>query len=124
MIIGIGIDILDTPRISLLLMRESFLKKIYTQAEMEYLRNHKMNQATAAGMFSVKEAVAKALGRGFDYLSWKDIEVSHDQHGRPFVTLYGRAKELCESLGGNRVHISISHVRTAAVAQCILEGTE
>ena len=41
-------------------------------------------------MFSVKEAVAKALGRGFDYLSWKDIEITHDEYGRPpaFCFLY------------------------------------
>ena len=34
MIIGIGTDILDSPRLSLLLLRDSFLKKVYTQDEI------------------------------------------------------------------------------------------
>ena len=124
MIIGIGTDILDSPRLSLLLLRDSFLKKVYTQDEIEYLKAHKMNQSTAAGMFSVKEAVAKARGRGFDYLSWKDIEITHDEYGRPHAVLHGKAEELFKSLNGTNVHISISHVRFAAVAQCILEGRD
>lgn len=124
MILGIGTDIIDIPRISLMLRRESFIEKIYTQNEREYLALHKLNPSTAAGMFSVKEAAAKALGRGFDYLSWKDIEIFHNEYGKPYVVLHGKAKQLFESLNGTSVHISISHIKLAAVAQCIIEGRE
>lgn len=124
MILGIGTDIIDIPRISLMLRRESFIEKIYTKNEREYLALHKLNPSTAAGMFSVKEAAAKALGRGFDHLSWKDIEIFHNEYGMPYVVLHGKAKELFESLNGTNVHISISHVKFAAVAQCIIEGRE
>ena len=117
MILGIGTDIIDIPRISLMLRRESFIEKIYTQNEREYLALHKLKQIRIDGL-------RRVLGRGFDHLSWKDIEIFHNEYGKPYVVLHGKAKELFESLNGTNVHISISHVKFAAVAQCIIEGRE
>ena len=122
MIIGLGTDIIDIPRITMLLNRESFLKKIYTDNEIAYLKYRKMNQSSAAGMFAAKEAVAKALGRGFDKLAWREIEILHDEFGRPYVVLHDKAKELADGLKCTNVHISISHERFSAIAQCILEN--
>lgn len=121
MIFGIGTDIVDIPRVRLLILKPGFLNKIYTQQEQEYLKRRRMNAETAAGMFAVKEACAKALGRGFDYISWKDIEVMHNEYGQPYVNLYGTAKELFDKNNCSRVFVSISHVRIIAVAQCIIE---
>ncbi len=121
-IIGLGTDIIDITRITVLLTRQTFLKKIYTDNEIAYLKLRKMNQSSAAGMFAAKEAVAKALGRGFDKLSWKEIEVLHDEVGRPHICLHGKAKALSEQLECTNVHISISHERHSAIAQCILEN--
>ena len=122
MIIGTGIDITDITRIDIMLRRDNFIKKIYTPVEQEYLSSKKMNAQSAAGIFAVKEACSKALGTGVRNMAWTDIEVRHDQLGRPYALLYNNARELFEKLGGQSIHISISHERFFAVAQCVLEG--
>ena len=44
--------------------------------------------AAAAAMFAAKEAVAKALGTGFDGFALADIEIFSDEAGTPHVRLY------------------------------------
>ena len=112
MIIGTGIDITDITRIALMLRRDNFLKKIYTPEEQEYLKSKKMNAQSAAGIFAVKEACSKALGTGVRNMA------------KPYARLHNNAQELFEKLGGKNIHISISHERFFAVAQCILEGED
>ena len=124
MIIGTGIDITDITRIALMLRRDNFLKKIYTPEEQEYLKSKKMNAQSAAGIFAVKEACSKALGTGVRNMAWTDVEVMHDSLGKPYARLHNTAQELFEKLGGKNIHISISHERFFAVAQCILEGED
>jgi len=124
LIIGTGIDITDITRIAIMLRRDNFLKKIYTQAEQEFLKSKKMNAQSAAGIFAVKEACSKALGTGVRNMAWTDIEVYHDSLGKPYARLHNNAQTLFEELGGRKIHISISHERFFAVAQCVLEGEE
>lgn len=124
MILGTGIDITDTTRIAIMLRKPNFLNKIYTQAEQEYLKSRKMNSDSAAGMFAAKEACSKALGTGLRNIAWTDIEVRHDDLGKPYAQFHNNALELFNSMGGRYIHISISHVRFFAVAHCILEGED
>ena len=93
MIIGTGIDITDITRIAIMLRRDNFIKKIYTPVEQEYLSSKKMNAQSAAGIFAVKEACSKALGTGVRNMAWTDIEVRHDQLGRPYALLYNNARD-------------------------------
>ncbi len=71
---------------------------------------------------AIKEAVIKAFSNnGKKYLgNWKDIEVSNDESGRPYVNLYGNFKEVKKRRGLDQVIISASHTHKYAVASAIL----
>ncbi|NLJ57288.1 MAG: holo-ACP synthase [Tissierellia bacterium] len=121
MIKGTGIDITDVARIKKNIENERFLKKVYSEREIEYLRVRKHNPQTAAGMFAAKEAVAKCLGTGFSNFGPCHIEINKDELGKPTVKLYRNALKRAEELGITTIHISISHSNDLAIAQCLAE---
>ena len=123
MIIGIGIDIIEVDRIERAMQKNGFVERMFTPAEIACFERMNHNPQTVAGAFAAKEAVAKALGTGFSAgVGFKDIELTHDEKGKPVIALFGGALARAEQLGGNRVHISISHIKSTAVAEAILEG--
>lgn len=119
MIRGLGVDIAQIDRIKNAIENPRFLAKIYTPSEQDYIARR--GAGSAAGFFSAKEAAMKALGRGMDAMGFAEIEVTHDEFGRPLLMLHGRARERFEALGGGRLHLSISHERDYATATVIWE---
>ncbi len=111
---AIGVDIIEIGRIKRAVARwqDSFLKRIYTQAELE---NHH-NISSLAARFAAKEAVMKALGTGTRGVSWKDIEIIANGDGAPLIRLYGRALQKSTEIGIAQFDISISHSRKYAIA--------
>jgi holo-[acyl-carrier protein] synthase len=122
MIIGIGVDIIETERIVESLAKEGFLKRVYTGEEIALLQKRKMNPQTAAGNFAAKEAVMKAFGMGMDKIAWTDIEVLREENGAPYVRLHGSALEAFESMNAKSIRVSISNLKSMALAQAVLEG--
>ena len=116
----IGVDIVEIARIQNL-DAESFANKILCQREREYLDAKLKKAETLAGFFAAKEAVAKALGCGFTKdVTYKDIEVLHDENGAPICKLHGKAITLLQHKG-NEIYISISHDGGYAVAAAIIK---
>lgn len=114
----VGIDLVEVRRIEdLFCQHESFLNRIYTPKEVEYCLGKRNKYQHLAARFATKEAVVKALGRG---MKWKDIELLNDPFGRPYLTLYGKAKELAEKRGIGRWDVSVSHTKDYAIAQVLL----
>ena len=111
---GIGIDIIEIARIKQAISRwqDSFLKCVYTSAEIEHY--HKMG--SLAARFAAKEAVMKALGTGTRGLHWKDIEILSENDGAPFVQLYGKAHQKSQETGIRDFSVSLSHSREYAAA--------
>lgn len=124
MIIADGCDLIEIERIAKALQRENFCMRIYTAAELSYAESKKNQRkaASLAAVFAAKEAVAKALGVGLGQIGWREIEVRHDELGKPFVALSGRARALAEERGVKNIHLSLSHSREYALAMVILEG--
>ena len=77
-----------------------------------------------AGNFAVKEAVAKVFGTGFRTFMPGDIEVLRDELGKPHVKLYGGAKELAQTMGIVRIHVSITNTKEYVVAFAVGEGED
>ena len=117
LIIGTGTDIIEISRMENALKSENFMDKVYTKTEKS-----KTYINTLSGYFAAKEAVSKALGTGFNKISPLEIEIVNDSLGKPFVNLYGNAKEKAESLGIKTVHVSISHTNEHAIAFAVAEG--
>ena len=121
MIIGIGVDIIEIERIKKAVEKNKlFLKKIFTEKEIEYFKLRKESANTIAGNFAAKEAVSKAVGTGFRQFGLKDIEVLRDELGKPFINISSKVYEVI----GNKdvtIHISISHSIENAVAYAVME---
>lgn len=122
MILGIGLDIIETARVEKALQNPGFLKKVYTAGEQEYLAKRKGNAQSAAGIFAAKEAVSKALGTGFGPISFQEVEIVWDENGKPSVKLTGRALMKLQEMGGKQVLVSITHIKDLAAAQAVIDG--
>lgn len=116
MIVGIGVDIVDLERFALSLERTPHLgERLFTPAERA------ARPASLAAAFAAKEAVAKALGAPAG-LEWHDVEVRHDDAGRPHLLVTGTVADAAATRGILRWHVSLSHDRGAAVAMVVAEG--
>lgn len=127
MIIGIGVDIIEIERVRQAIQNnKNFLSKLFTEKEIDYFISRNMNSEVIAGNFAAKEAVSKALGTGIRGFSFKDIEILRNELGKPEVILHSDAKLIGNKLIGNnnslRIHLSISHNNSSAIAYSVLEG--
>ncbi len=127
MIIGIGVDIIEIERVRQAIQNnKNFLRKLFTEKEIDYFISRKMNSEVIAGNFAAKEAVSKALGTGIRGFSFKDIEILRNELGKPHVILHSGAKLIGNKLVGNnnllKIHLSISHNNSNAIAYSVLEG--
>ncbi len=125
MVIGLGTDIVEIERIDAMIKRhgESFLKRVYTDSEINYCQKRKQNSEAFAGRWAAKEAVMKVLGTGFvKGIGFMDIEIISEQSGKPVVQLLGGAKDRADLLGIDDVLISISHCKLYATATAIGVG--
>lgn len=116
---GIGTDIIEVARIRANLEKygEKFLEKVLTVKERDYCKTYKDPSPHVAGRFAAKEAVAKALGKGFgDELAFHDIEILNDLSGKPQVLLSPRSSAIFDH---PQLWVSISHCKTHAVAMVI-----
>ena len=122
-ILGIGVDVVELARITTVCEKyENFGKRLFTEQERQRCFGQEPDIACVAARFAVKEAVSKALGTGIGRVGWKDIETVNTSAGAPVVRLYGEAAALAENMGVKKIHCSISHERSVAVAMIILEG--
>ena len=121
MIRGVGVDIVEIARIKKVIegRGDKLLKRLFTQRELEVMSK---KHETIAGRFAAKEAVVKALGVGIGIISWKDIEIIKDKLGKPRVYLTGAALRRRKTMGIIKIHLSISHSKSQAVAYVVAEG--
>ncbi|MFH1868228.1 MAG: holo-ACP synthase [Candidatus Omnitrophota bacterium] len=123
MIVGAGVDIIEVSRIKNAAIRwkDNFLKRIFTDKELEYSNGRSASYQHLAARFAAKEAVLKALGNGWaNRVEWKDIEVWNEKSGKPNVRLSGEVESVSRKMGVTDIMVSISHTRTYAVANAIL----
>lgn len=123
MIFGIGIDIIEVPRVEKLTKKDDkFIKKIFTQTEIDYCRKFKNGAQNFAGRFAVKEAFMKAMGTGFSNgVKFSEIETVNDKLGKPEIVLYGGTKDKFEESNLKFSHVSIAHLKDYATAVVVIE---
>ena len=121
-IFGIGIDIVETARISESIERfgDRFLDRLYSAEERAYCDKMRFRERHYAARFAAKEAIAKAFGTGIgENLNWTDIEILRMGSGEPYVLLHGDGKEYASEKGITRVMISLSHSDDYAAANAM-----
>lgn len=125
MIVGTGIDIAEVPRIrdSIARFGERFLRRVFTEGEIQYCDSKANRAERYAARFAAKEAAMKALGTGWNRgVRWRDIEVVRQPGGRPTIRFRGKAAEFAAVLGATNVALSLSHTTEQAIASVILES--
>ena len=124
-VIGIGTDIIEVARIGQMIEKhdELFLRRVYTQSEIDYCSGRKAAMQHYAGRWAAKEAGLKALGTGWAKgIQWTDLEVTNLPGGKPELLIHGAARRLADEKGIREMQISISHCRAFAVAYVIALG--
>jgi holo-[acyl-carrier protein] synthase len=108
----IGVDLMSVSRFARVAAHRRYRTVVFTAAELAEANTLAEPRFTErlAGRFCAKEAVAKALGRGFGQgLSWRDIEVTADDWGAPTVALHRGARVVADEAGVRKVQLSLTH---------------
>jgi holo-[acyl-carrier protein] synthase len=123
-LIGIGIDLVYIPRIQRLLNQygERFLKKIFSEEEIEYSLKRKNTAFHLASSFASKEAFFKAVG-GYSPFSFKEIILKRDfEKGTPFLELKRKAEEIFKKRGGKKILLALSHENEYTISVVVILG--
>jgi holo-[acyl-carrier protein] synthase len=123
LVYGTGIDIIEVARIKTVMEKDiGFREKIFTQGEIEYCETKKFKYQNYAARFSAKEAFLKAIGTGWRFgIRFADIDIFHDEFGKPLIRLTGKADELAKREGITAIHVSLTHIKETASAIVVVE---
>ena len=99
-----GVDLVKIDSFTKLMDNETFINNNFNESEIKYLHDHYSTQ-TLAGLYASKEALLKALKKGINNYSLKDIEVLHDENKAPYIKLHNELNNLYK----NNISVSISH---------------
>jgi holo-[acyl-carrier protein] synthase len=124
MVYGIGIDLVENGRIEKIIGKwsQKFLQRVFSDREVEYCRKHIQASVHYGARFAAKESFLKALGIGLGMgVKLKEIEVVHDEKGKPDLVLWGGAKAQMEKKKITKIHLSLTHTKKYATAFIVLE---
>jgi holo-[acyl-carrier protein] synthase len=129
MILGIGSDLIEIPRIERTIKRhgERFLARIFTPVERAKAEGRARAGETYAKRFAAKEACAKALGTGLRAgVFWRDMGVVNLPTGRPTMKLTGGALARLEAITpadhDARIDVTISDAGSMAQALVVISA--
>lgn len=115
MIIGIGVDFIEVERIKKLAEKKSrFVKRVFTEREIDYCEKKANKHQHFAARFAAKEAFFKALGRR---IKWTDVGIVNLSSGQPQMDIKAKDK-----FPFAKAHVSIAHLAEYAMAIVILES--
>ena len=121
--LGIGCDLADVERIEKAIARKGFKERVFTPDEIAYCTGSRGDRAPSyAARFAAKEAFLKAIGtglRGSGQLT--DISVTNDDLGKPELRVTGYYATYIEKMGVKKIHLTLSHTATTAMAVVVLE---
>jgi holo-[acyl-carrier protein] synthase len=124
MIIGVGIDIIEVGRVEDKVNRgNGFREQVFSPAEIAFCKAQANGGQHFAARFAAKEAFLKATGKGLTLgYELHEIEVVHDDHGKPGIVLHGNFATLAHVNDWNKIHLSLSHLPATACAVVIIES--
>lgn len=123
MIFGIGTDLIEVERVAQRISTEDgFKESVFAPGEIAACEGKANRAERYAARFAAKEALFKALGSGWrGGMAFREIEVVNDPQGKPCIIPHGRVKSAIAEHGITRIHLSLAHIRAAALAFVLLE---
>lgn len=126
MIVGLGIECVDAERFGALHQKngERLLGRLFTEKECQTAGSGKRSVERLAVRFAAKVATRRALfGSPMKGATiWQDFEVHTAPSGQPEMHLAGEARLRAETLGVQRVHLTLSHDFPHCIGHVLLEG--
>ena len=126
MIKGIGTDILDIARMEDVIRKygDHFLRKVFTDAEIDYCMKRPVPAIHFAGRWASKEAFFKAMPASCQKLTgWKSIQIlPSGSSGRPNIEV--NCSDLRKQIAFENIsslHLSISHEKLVCIAFVVAE---
>jgi holo-[acyl-carrier protein] synthase len=115
---GIGIDLIDSERFKDVKDKEEFLKQILTTKELNWTSKERQKNSLYATLFTVKEAIFKALGCGlYCGAFWHDIELTK----RLKVYVKGFIKKRTQEKSVSKIYIAQSSSKDIVTAFVVIE---
>src|ERR1044072_5506261 len=124
MIYGIGTDIVEAERVADKIRKGKGCRElVFTPHEIAYGEQQATSYEHYAARFAAKEALLKALGTGWGNggVNFNEIEIRNDAAGKPELHLIGNAAGRYDQLNIKQILVSLSHVKSTAVAMVIIE---
>lgn len=98
---------------------EEGFKRVFSEKEIEYCNQFENKLEHFCGFFCVKEAFVKALDD--DGITYKEIEVLHEESGKPYINITKYINSILREHFKSRVEISISHCKEYATAVVLVD---
>ncbi len=125
MILGVGVDLVEVPRMQRILDRpwgRRFIERVFCPEEIAVCDGAARPAEAYAARFAAKEAVVKAFGTGFSKgITPAAIVVCGGERTRPTIRLQTKALALAESMNVSGIHVSLTHTAGAACAMVVIE---
>jgi holo-[acyl-carrier protein] synthase len=124
-IFGIGIDVVEVNRISLILNKKNnFKKRIFSNKEISQSKNTKKIYHFFAKRFAAKEAFSKALGTGVAKgLNFNEIEVRNSVSGKPSLKITGKSLKVVKKYTKKKkvkIFLSLTDESKYAIAMVVI----
>ena len=125
MILGIGVDLVEIPRMQRILDRpwaRRFIERVFRPEEIIVCEKAARPVEAYAARFAAKEAAVKAFGTGFSRgITPAAIVVGGGERTQPTIHLLSEASALADSMNVSAIHVSLTHTAGSACAVVVIE---
>ncbi len=126
MILGVGVDLVDIPRMQRVLDRpwaRRFIERVFRPEEITVCERAARPVEAYAARFAAKEAAVKAFGTGFSRgITPASIAIRGGERVQPTIHLLYEASALADSMNVSAIHVSLTHTIKSACAIVVIEG--
>jgi len=123
-IVGLGIDLMESSRFATELQRGAWqgADGVFAPSEIKYCNAGQHPERRYAACFATKEATLKALGAELaDTGMLREVEVRLNHEHHDAIVLRGRLQAIATGLGVEQIHFSLAMQKTNVAAMVILE---
>ncbi len=124
-IIGNGVDIIKNSRINNSLKIKGFLKRIFTEKEIQQGKKLKNKINFYAKRFAAKEAFVKAIGTGFrSDINFIDIEIKNYRNGKPYISISKKLNNFLKKkfkIQRYKIFLSLSDEKDYSIAFVVID---